>query len=73
MVKEYASIMKNDVWEVLSRPEGNSMVTSKLLYMIKYVADGSVEKTKLGLWRRGSHRLRELTMMRPSLQLLGTF
>jgi hypothetical protein len=28
MVEEHASIMKNDVWEVVLRPEGNSVVGS---------------------------------------------
>jgi hypothetical protein len=46
MVEEYASIMKNDVWEIVPRPEGKSVVTSRWLYKIKHVADGSVEKFK---------------------------
>ena len=29
MIKEYQSIMKNDVWDVVPRPEGKSVVTSK--------------------------------------------
>ena len=46
MVEEYDSIMKNYVWEVVLRPEGKSVVTSKWLYKIKYVADGIIEKYK---------------------------
>jgi len=46
MVEEYASIMKNDVWEVVRRPEGKHFVTSRWLYKIKHVADGSIEKYK---------------------------
>eukprot|EP00253_Pinus_taeda_P035445 PITA_35445 len=46
MMEEYSSIMKNDVWEVVPRLEGNSVVTSKWLYKIKHVADGSIEKFK---------------------------
>ena len=42
MVEEYASIMHNDVWEVVPRPEGKSVVTSKWLYKVKYAADGSI-------------------------------
>ena len=38
--------MKNGVWEVVTRPEGKSVVTSKWLYKIKHVADGSIEKHK---------------------------
>ena len=44
MMEEYHSIMKNDVWEVVSRPEGKSMVTSRWLYKNKHVVDGSIEK-----------------------------
>jgi hypothetical protein len=46
MMKEYNSIMKNDVWEVVRRPEGKSMVTFRWLYKLKYVVDGSIEKYK---------------------------
>eukprot|EP00253_Pinus_taeda_P032236 PITA_32236 len=46
MAKEYKSIMKNDVWDIMSRPKGRSVVTSKWLYKIKHGADGSIEKYK---------------------------
>eukprot|EP00253_Pinus_taeda_P032078 PITA_32078 len=44
MTKEYESIMKNDVWEVVPIPQDKTIVTSKWLYKIKHVADGSIEK-----------------------------
>ena len=43
---EYHSIMKNDVWEIVPRPEGKSVVTSHWLYKLKHAADGSVEMYK---------------------------
>jgi hypothetical protein len=46
MMEEYNSIMKNDVWEVVPRPEGKLVVTSKWLYKLKHAADGSIEKYK---------------------------
>ena len=46
MQKEYSSIMKKDVWEVVSRPEGKSVVTSRRFYKIKHVADVNIEKFK---------------------------
>jgi hypothetical protein len=46
MMEEYNSITKNDVWEVVLRPEGKSVVTSRWLYKIKYVVDGNIEKFK---------------------------
>eukprot|EP00253_Pinus_taeda_P011424 PITA_11424 len=53
MMEEYSSIMTNDVWEVVPRPEGKSVVTSKWLYKIKNVADGSIEKFKARFLARG--------------------
>ena len=44
MIEEYQSIMKNDVWDVVLRPEGKSIVTSKWIYKIKHAGDGSIEK-----------------------------
>ena len=46
MMEEYNSIMKNGVWEVVPKPEGKLVVTSKWLYKIKHAADGSIEKFK---------------------------
>ena len=46
MMEEYQFIMKNDVWEVVLRPKGKSMVTSKRFYKIKHVVDGNIEKYK---------------------------
>jgi hypothetical protein len=41
MMEGYQSIMKNDMWVVVLRPEGKSVVTSKWIYKIKHVAGGS--------------------------------
>jgi hypothetical protein len=46
MIEEYDSILKNDVWAVVARPRGKSVVTSKWIYKIKHAADGNVEKFK---------------------------
>ena len=42
--KEYRSIMKNDVWEIVLRPENKYVVTSKWIYNINHVADGIINK-----------------------------
>jgi hypothetical protein len=39
-------ILKNDVKDIVQRPEGKSVVTSKWIYKIKHAFDGSVEKYK---------------------------
>ena len=53
MIEEYQSIMKNDVWDVVLRPEGNSVITSKWIYKIKHAADGIIEKYKARFVARG--------------------
>eukprot|EP00253_Pinus_taeda_P013645 PITA_13645 len=44
MVEEYDSIVHNSVWDVIPRPKDKSIVSSRWLYKVKKVADGSVEK-----------------------------
>ena len=53
MVEEYESIMRNDVWEVVPRPEGKLVVTSRWIYKVKYAADGNIEKHKARFVARG--------------------
>jgi hypothetical protein len=53
MTKEYQSILKNDVWDIVWRPEGNFGVTSKWIYKIKHAVDGSIEKYKAIFVARG--------------------
>jgi hypothetical protein len=45
-MEEYQSIMNNDVWEIVPRPEGKSMLTSKWIYNIKHVVDDNIENYK---------------------------
>ena len=53
MLEEYQSIMKNDVWDVVLKPEGKLIVTSKWIYKIKHAANGSIEKYKARFMDRG--------------------
>ena len=53
MVEEYSSIMTNDAWEVVPRPQDRSDVGSRWIYKIKYVADGSIEKFKARFVAKG--------------------
>ena len=45
--------MKNNVWDVVPRPEGKSIVTSKWIYKIKHATDGSIEKYKTRFMAHG--------------------
>ena len=56
MVEEYSSIMTNDVSEVVPRPEDRSVVGSRWIYKIKYVADGNIEKFKARFVAKGYAR-----------------
>ena len=53
MVEEYDSIMKNQVWEVVPRPQGKKVVGSKWIYKVKHVAEGSMEKYKACFVEKG--------------------
>ena len=60
MIEEYQSIMKNDVWDVVPRPEGKSVVTSKWIYKIKHAIDGSIEKYKARFVAHGFSQKEEI-------------
>jgi hypothetical protein len=47
MMEEYQSIMKNDVWDIVPIPEEKFVVTSKWIYKIKHIVDGSIERHKM--------------------------
>ena len=46
MMEEYQTIMKNDVWDIVTKPKNKSVVSSKWVYKIKHGADGSIKKYK---------------------------
>jgi len=64
MAEEYESIMKNDVWNIVPRPKGKFVVTSKWLFKIKHGVDGSILRNiRQGLWPKDSPGKREKIMM----------
>ena len=64
MTEEYQSIIKNNVWEIVPRPKGKDVVSSKWLFKIKHAADGSIEKYKQDLSLVAFPRRKALTMKR---------
>ena len=46
MVKEYQSIINNDVWKIVPRPKDKSMVSSKWIFKTKHSTNGSIDKYK---------------------------
>jgi hypothetical protein len=53
MTEEYQSIIKNDVWEIIPRPNSKDVVSSRWLFKIKCAADGSIGKYKSRFVARG--------------------
>jgi hypothetical protein len=53
MTEEYQSIIKNDVWEIVSRSKSKDVISSKWFFKIKHAADGSIEKYKARFVARG--------------------
>ena len=53
MTEEYQSIMKNDVRDIVPKPESKSVVSSKWIYKIKHATNGSIEKYKERFVARG--------------------
>eukprot|EP00253_Pinus_taeda_P018696 PITA_18696 len=53
MVEEYSSIMTNDVWEIVPRPEHRSVVGSRWIYKIKYATDDNIDKCKARFVAKG--------------------
>ena len=47
------SIMKNQVWEVVSRPQRKKVVGSRWIYKVKHATYGSVEKYKARFVAKG--------------------
>ena len=51
--EEYQSTMKNEVWEIVPRSKSKDVVSSKWLFKIKHVVDGSIENYKARFVARG--------------------
>ena len=46
MIKEYQSILNNDVWQVVPRLKDKSMVSSKWIFKTKPSTEGNIENFK---------------------------
>jgi hypothetical protein len=53
MLEEYRSILKNNVWDIVSKSKDKLVVSSKWIYKIEHAVDGSVEKFKARFVARG--------------------
>ena len=53
LVDEEPTCINNDVWDVVPRPKGKSIVSSKCIFKTKHSTDGSIEKFKARFVARG--------------------
>ena len=70
MMEEYQSIMKNDVWDVVPRPKGKLVVTSKWTFRIKHATNGSIEKYKARFVARGFSQKEVVFLKRKSSTMM---
>jgi hypothetical protein len=56
MTEEYQSIIKNDVMEIFPRLKRKYVVSSKWIYKIFHVVDGSIGKYKPRFLARGFYQ-----------------
>ena len=53
MTEEYQSIMKNNMWDIVLKLQGKSVVSSEWIYKIKHTADEIIDKYKERFVARG--------------------
>ena len=53
MNEEMKSLQKNETWELVDRPPGKKPVGCRWVYIVKYKADGTIERFKARLIAKG--------------------
>lgn len=53
MASELRSILKNDVWRLIDRPDNKCIIGSRVILTNKYQSDGCLQKRKARIVARG--------------------
>ena len=69
MEEELEQFTRNDVWELLARPDGVNIVGTKWIFKNKTDEHGEVVPNKARLVDKVTHKLKELILRRPLPQL----
>lgn len=69
VLEEMKALEKTRTWEIIQPPKGKTPVGCKWVFTLKYKADGSIDRTKHGWWRKGTLRPTESTTKRHLLRL----
>jgi hypothetical protein len=73
VTEEYQSIIKNDVWEIVPRLKRKDVVSSKWIFKIKHVSDGSIEKYKARFVARGAFSQKEVIDYEETFSLVARY
>lgn len=60
MKSEYDSLIKNETWDLVDRPDGKNIIGNKWVFSTKRRCDGSVEKYKARLVAQGCFQKRNI-------------
>ena len=66
MNEEYRSLLANDTWDLVPLLKGRKLVRCEWVYRTKFGPHGKVDKHKLVLLLRVFHKLKALTILKPS-------
>ena len=53
MNQEYASLIENQMWDLVPKPSDRKPVRNKWIYKVKYKSDGQIDKFKARLVAKG--------------------
>ena len=60
VLEEIQALEKNDTWEVVNLPDGKKTIGNKWVFIVKYKADGSIDKYKARLVVQGFTQTQDL-------------
>lgn len=70
MQEELSQFIRNEVWELVSRPDDTNVTGTKWIFKNKFDKSGSVTRNKARLVAKGYTQLEGLILMRHLLQFL---
>lgn len=53
MIEVIKALVKNEIWELVSTPQGKKMVDCKWVFTVKYKTDGLITRYKTKLVAKG--------------------
>ena len=60
MDQEYSALIRNNTWELVSKPPGKRVIGVKWVFKTKYGSDGEIERYKARLVAKGFNQVREI-------------